>query len=111
MKPSIVTLAKLAPAAIMEELQAHYEVRHFEPGGDPADLTVLADDCEVLVTNGAIGASTELMAAMPALKLVTVYGVGLDAIDLEYCRSRSIAVTSTPGPRRITSAAARSIDS
>lgn len=97
MKPTVITLAQLAPAAIMEELQDRFEVRHFEPGGDPADLTVLAGDCEILVTNGAIGASIELMAAMPALKLITIYGVGLDAIDLVYCRSRGIAVTSTPG--------------
>jgi hydroxypyruvate reductase len=97
LKPNIVTLAKLAPASIMEQLHSHYEVRHFEPGGNPADLKALAGDCEILITNGAIGVRTELMAAMPALKLVAVYGVGLDAIDLDYCRTRGIAVTTTPG--------------
>ncbi len=96
MKPTVITLAQLAPAAIMKELQQRYQVLHFEPRGKPTDLTALAGDCRILVTNGAIGASAELMAAMPALNLVTVYGVGLDAVDLDYCHRHRIAVTSTP---------------
>lgn len=96
MKHRLVTLAQLAPAAIMDELQARYDVLHFDPCGTPADLTRLAGDCRMLVTSGATGARRELLAALPALQLISIYGVGLDAVDLDYCRRHSIAVTFTP---------------
>jgi len=35
-----------------------------------------------VATNGGVSLKPELMAALPALEMVTVYGVGLDAIDL-----------------------------
>jgi lactate dehydrogenase-like 2-hydroxyacid dehydrogenase len=36
------------------------------------------------------------MAQLPALEIVSCYGVGTDAIDLAYARSRGIRVTNTP---------------
>ncbi len=39
-----------------------------------------------------------LMAALPRLKLIAVYGVGYDKVDVAAARARGIAVTNTPGP-------------
>jgi lactate dehydrogenase-like 2-hydroxyacid dehydrogenase len=36
------------------------------------------------------------MAAMPRLGIVAVNGIGTDAVDLDYARSRGIRVTTTP---------------
>jgi D-3-phosphoglycerate dehydrogenase len=47
-------------------------------------------------TRGDLGATATLMAQLPNLELVAVYGVGYDAVDLDYARSRGIRVTNTP---------------
>jgi len=41
--------------------------------------------------------SAEAMAAAPSLRAVAKYGVGLDNIDLQYCREHGIAVSITAG--------------
>ena len=49
-----------------------------------------------LATRGELGASAELIAALPKLELIACYGVGTDGIDLAACRARGIRVTNTP---------------
>ena len=49
-----------------------------------------------IATRGELGASRELIAACPKLEIVSVYGVGFDAVDLGACRERGIRVTNTP---------------
>ena len=50
-----------------------------------------------VVAGGEVGCSNELMAALPALGIITINGVGLDRVDLAYASSRGIRVTTTPG--------------
>ena len=62
--------------------------------------TFLADRAQMIraiVTNAPVGASAELIAALPRLEIISSSGVGLDAIDLAAARSRGVVVTSTPG--------------
>ncbi|MXQ07125.1 2-hydroxyacid dehydrogenase [Alphaproteobacteria bacterium GH1-50] len=49
-----------------------------------------------IATKGDVGASRRIIAACPALEVIAVYGVGFDAVDIETCRARGIAVTNTP---------------
>src|SRR5690625_3503218 len=49
-----------------------------------------------IATRGELGASGELIASLPALEIISVYGVGYDAVDIEACRKRGIRVTNTP---------------
>ena len=49
-----------------------------------------------IVTNGSKGAGGALIEALPKLKIIACYGVGVDAIDLPAAWSRGIAVTNTP---------------
>jgi len=42
-----------------------------------------------VATNGGVGLKPETMAALPALEMVTIYGVSLDAIDLHAAAWRS----------------------
>jgi lactate dehydrogenase-like 2-hydroxyacid dehydrogenase len=37
-----------------------------------------------------------MIAACPKLEVISVYGVGFDAVDLDACRARGIRVTNTP---------------
>lgn len=46
--------------------------------------------------NTVIGADRELIDSLPALEIVSSCSVGLDKVDLEYCREKGIKVTNTP---------------
>jgi lactate dehydrogenase-like 2-hydroxyacid dehydrogenase len=79
------------------ELESTWQVhRYHETADKPALLASLADTCEVIVTSGGRGAEAALMKQLPKLKLVSCFGVGVDAIDRDYCRAHGIAVTNTP---------------
>ena len=43
-----------------------------------------------------IGPNAAIIAACPNLEVISVYGVGFDAVDLSACRERGIRVTNTP---------------
>lgn len=62
---------------------------HFDNLDPNAEITAL-------VTSGGRGADAALIDALPALKLIAVYGVGYDKVDLKAAARRSIAVTNTP---------------
>ncbi len=49
-----------------------------------------------IATRGDLGADAALIAACPKLEIVSVFGVGYDAVDLAACRARGIRVTNTP---------------
>jgi len=49
-----------------------------------------------IATRGETGADRSIIEACPNLKLISVYGVGYDAVDLEACREYGIKVTNTP---------------
>jgi len=49
-----------------------------------------------LVTSAKTGASTALINALPALKVISVFGVGYDAVDVATAHQRGIQVGYTP---------------
>lgn len=49
-----------------------------------------------IATRGEKGADRALIDALPALEIISVYGVGYDAVDLDAARERGIRVTNTP---------------
>lgn len=55
-----------------------------------------AASIRAIATRGELGASTELIAALPRLEIIACYGVGTDAIDLAAAHARGIRVTTTP---------------
>lgn len=65
------------------------------PAGGPGDLPATAD-ITALVTSGGRGADAALIEALPALRLIAVYGVGYDKVDLDAASRRNVAVTNTP---------------
>lgn len=85
--PRILSLAKLGPQDVADRLAATYETVR--------DIAA-ATDVEVVLTTGGLGLSAEQMAALPALRLIAVNGVGVDAVDLPEARRRGIKVTTTP---------------
>ncbi|WFS04533.1 2-hydroxyacid dehydrogenase [Rhizobium tumorigenes] len=81
----------------MTALEENYVVhRLWEAADRQALLKAVGKDIRAIATKGELGASAELMAALPNLEIVSCYGVGTDAIDLSYARDRGIRVTNTP---------------
>jgi lactate dehydrogenase-like 2-hydroxyacid dehydrogenase len=79
------------------ELESTWTVHRYHEAADrPALLARLAPDCEVVVTSGGRGCDAAVMRALPKLKLVSCFGVGVDAIDLAHAKANGIAVTNTP---------------
>jgi len=80
-----------------QELESRWAVQRFYQAQDkPALLSALAQTCEVVVTAGGRGIEASVLSQLPRLKLVSCFGVGVDAIDLDYCKAHGIAVTNTP---------------
>ena len=86
-KPRILVLADPKPQDMADRLAADYRITR-----DIAD----AGDVQIVVTTGGLGLSSAQMAALPALRLIAVNGVGVDAVDLDQAGARGIQVTTTP---------------
>lgn len=76
--------------------QAFTVHRYFEAADKAAFLAKVGPSIQAIATRGELGANKDIIAACPELKLISVYGVGYDAVDLAECRKRNIAVTNTP---------------
>ncbi len=70
-----------------------------ERGADrPEELMRRIGDAEVVLNIRAHARFTEaVLAACPRLRLISIWGAGVDNVDLEACRRRGVAVTHTPG--------------
>lgn len=96
MKPRLLQHGRL-PEAIEARLAEHYDVHPFWTEIDPADfLARHGSEFVALTTRAAIGADAALLAALPSLRVISSFGVGLDKLDLDTARSRGIAVGYTP---------------
>jgi D-3-phosphoglycerate dehydrogenase len=82
----------------MELLDQAYSLHKlWESADHDATLAQIAADVRAIATRGELGASGELIARLPNLEIISCYGVGTDAINLEAARQRGIRVTNTPG--------------
>lgn len=78
-------------------LDAAYKMhRYFEAADKAAFLADVGPQVRGIATRGDLGASADMIAACPKLEVISVYGVGYDAVDLAACRARGIRVTNTP---------------
>ena len=95
-KPHILQMGSY-PAWDQEPLDAAFTVhRLWEAPDRAAFLAAVGPEVRAIATRGDLGASAEVIAACPKLEIVSVYGVGYDAVDLPACAARGIRVTNTP---------------
>ncbi len=95
-KPVILQVGPYPPWD-QEPLEARFEVRRLYEADDPE--TFLADygtSVRAIATRGELGADARMIAACPACELISVYGVGYDAVDLKAAAAADIRVTNTP---------------
>ena len=96
MKPDILLASKLFPhtQAILEaEFVCH---RLYDAADRAAFLREVAPKVRGLASFSGTRIDESLMEALPKLEIVSNFGVGVDAIDLEAARRRGIIVTNTP---------------
>lgn len=95
-KPVILQMGGY-PAWDETPLNTRFDMRRiFDAADTDAFLAEHAADVRGIATRGELGASRALINACPKLEIVSVYGVGYDAVDLDACRARGIHVTNTP---------------
>lgn len=95
-KPDILMMGAY-PQWDMDDLEQRYRLfKVWEADDRDALIAAAAGSVRAIATRGELGASAELMAKLPNLEIVSCYGVGTDAIDLAYAKSRGIRVTNTP---------------
>ncbi|MGB1010003.1 MAG: 2-hydroxyacid dehydrogenase [Thiolinea sp.] len=70
--------------------------RYFEVEDKAAFLAEKAGNIRGIATRGDLAVPGDLIAALPALEMISVYGVGYDGVDIEACKARNIRVTNTP---------------
>ncbi len=98
MKPRILQLNPILIPAANDQLATLYEVhKYFEIADPEAWLREYGSSIEAVITGGHTGISRPMLEQLPALKVVAVNGVGTDAVDLAYCRTRGLPVTATLG--------------
>jgi lactate dehydrogenase-like 2-hydroxyacid dehydrogenase len=95
-KPQILQVGPY-PEWDEEPLNSTFAVhRYFEATDKTGFLASIGPNIKAIATRGELGANRAMIEACPALELISVYGVGFDAVDLAACRERGIRVTNTP---------------
>lgn len=96
MKPKLLQNLKLVPA-LEARLAAAFDMHRISDEADPqAFLAKHGADFVGLVTSAAVGVSSERIAALPNLRVISSLGVGLEKLDRVAAQSRGIAVGYTP---------------
>ncbi|MFZ4285453.1 2-hydroxyacid dehydrogenase [Variovorax sp. HJSM1_2] len=98
MKPQVLQLNPILIPEVNTKLAARYTVhKYFEMTKPDAWLKTHGAAIDAVITGGHTGISNAMLAQLPVVKVVAVNGVGTDAVDLAYCRSRGLPVTATLG--------------
>jgi len=95
MKPDILAVGKLAPA-LEAGLRRAYTFHERLPESDGGAGSCIAKQVRGIVARASLPVSRELIASLPALEIISVFGVGYDKVDVAAARERSIVVTNTP---------------
>lgn len=94
-KPEILVIAKMWPP-YMEALQAEYVVHDRTHETDPAAFAAVAPRIKAIAGGGESQLTRELLSQLPALEMISVFGVGYDRYDVAAARERGIPLTNTP---------------
>ena len=93
--PEVLVVAKLWPP-MMEALHGAFRVHDRTHETDPAAFDAAAPRIRAIAASGESKVGRDLIARMPALEIISVFGVGYDGIDVAAARERGIHVTHTP---------------
>lgn len=97
MKPDTLQLTPLykpVQERINKEFTNHIGIDELPPADSLKNV-------EAVITNGVIGAPTNLINMLPKLRLITVHGVGFDNVDTALTKARNIKLSIATGASTI----------
>ncbi len=94
-KPHVLSVAKLSPL-LQPLVDAAFTVHDRLHETDPVALKKLAPEIHAVIGGGESRITAELIAQLPALKVISVMGVGYDGVDVEAAKAHGVMVTHTP---------------
>lgn len=92
---NVLAAAKLAPL-YFEKLSAQFVMHHRPVDIDSAEFAKLAPTIQAVAAQGETVLRADLIERLPALKLISVMGVGYDGIDVAAAKAKGVVVTHTP---------------
>jgi hydroxypyruvate reductase len=95
--PADILVTAPLPDFLYGPLKRDYTTHDYAQAQDQAGL--LADvgrRIRGIVQGGGTVTPTSLIDALPALEIISVFGVGYDGVPVEHCRARNVKVTNTP---------------
>jgi hydroxypyruvate reductase len=95
-KPEVLELIDVHPGTTAR-LDEAYVLHGLWQANDPKRfLAEVGPGVRAAVTNGIVGIKGDVIEVLPALEIIGVFGVGVDAVDLATARARGVRVTNTP---------------
>ena len=95
-KPVILQVGPY-PEWDQKPLDAAFDVKRlFEAEDTAAFLKEHGPSVRGIATRGELGANASMIQSCPGCEVISVYGVGYDAVDLEAAKAQNIRVTNTP---------------
>ncbi len=94
-KPPVLAAAPLSPF-YSTALRANFEFLDRLHLTDPTAFAALAPSVQVVAGGGETKVGADLINALPALKLISIMGVGYDGVDVAAAKARGVMVTHTP---------------
>jgi hydroxypyruvate reductase len=97
MKPDVLAIGSF-PDATWAELSHRFSLHRFGKIAMARDALApeVAARVRALATEANNGADRVLIDRLPRLEIISVFGVGIDAVDLGAARERKLPVTNTP---------------
>ncbi|MBL4645968.1 MAG: 2-hydroxyacid dehydrogenase [Rhizobiales bacterium] len=83
-------------ASAVEAIEKKFNVHRLWLADDKAAFFKQHETTRFMANGGHIQLSGEVMDSMPALEIISSFGVGTDSIDLAAAKQRNIRVTNTP---------------
>lgn len=97
-RPRVLQIGKMPLPALDADLAQEFDTTVLSAQADPQQF--LADhgsEFAYLVTSASMGASASVIHALPALRGISSFGVGFDALDQDAILAKSARVGYTPG--------------
>ena len=95
MKLKILKQASL-PEQLTAKLEQLYDIYEYETLA-AEEFSLLAKEFTIMITNGEAVVTRDLIASLPALEMIAVFGVGYDGVDTKAAAEHHVAISHTPG--------------
>ncbi|MFM7705310.1 MAG: 2-hydroxyacid dehydrogenase [Rubrivivax sp.] len=98
--PDLSSIDVLAAARLFPAYQAHlqqaFRFHDRSHEGDAAACAALAPRIRAVACGGESRVPASLIEQLPALEIISVFGVGYDGVDVPAAKARGVVVTHTP---------------